>query len=283
MSTYLFAWNPTHEEPASLSTQVRDLRKHGSVTFQWRSGVRRHLEVGSRVFMIRLGSEPKGIIGAGWTRTEPSGEPPCLDIEFEALSETPRIPSALLVRPPFSRFNWWIQGSGIKLPEDIASNLESLWLKRGILADRCVYTIRHSKELKRSLAAGKPTTYAEKRRWVEARKLLGEAKRAGRRLPVVFAPAEDTHELFGWATLDEVQIAGRRTKYTFSGHRRGANRTGSIPATARDQVARLGRDRLYGPCSPQGISCTALASLVEPRALGPRQRSPSPGNTRCSF
>jgi hypothetical protein len=50
---------------------------------------------------------------------------------------------------------------------------------------------------------------------VRARQLLDAAKRAGKRLPVIFAPAEGTLLLFAWALLDEV-APDETTSYTFS-------------------------------------------------------------------
>ena len=49
----------------------------------------------SRAYLIRLGQRLYGIVGAGWTRTEPHEEL-AVDIEFELLSETPLIPMATL-------------------------------------------------------------------------------------------------------------------------------------------------------------------------------------------
>ncbi len=129
--TYLFAWNPIHETPPSLKKEIEILKRHNSVVIDWRSGSRLKLPIGSRAFMIRLGSEPKGLIGSGWTRTEPIDSPPWLKIEFDVLRETPYIPFEILQqRPPFSKFKWSIQGSGVQLPDTIASHLEILWEKQ---------------------------------------------------------------------------------------------------------------------------------------------------------
>lgn len=123
MTSYLFGWNPRQSNPASLANEALQLRANGSVIVGWRSGKRRALPQNSRAFLIRLGAEPRGIVGAGWTRTEPDDEP-SVQIEFDLLSETPVVPFSVLESPPFSGFHWSIQASGVELPDDIAEQLE---------------------------------------------------------------------------------------------------------------------------------------------------------------
>lgn len=134
---YLFAWNPTQRRPESLADEVQELQENGTVTMGWRSGKRLSIPVGSRAFMIKLGSPPKGIIGMGITRTEPQDAPPWLEIEFEVLSETPLISWEDLHRPPLrpsaSRIRtgsvlgtWSIRASGVILPAALTDRLERL-------------------------------------------------------------------------------------------------------------------------------------------------------------
>ncbi len=59
-----------------------------------------------------------------------------------------------------------------------------------MLTDPCIYTIKHSDDLRAALAAGGRGTYTERKKWVRAKQLLEEAKHTGKSLPVVFAPAE---------------------------------------------------------------------------------------------
>lgn len=87
-----------------------------------------------------------------------------------------------------------------------------------MLTDLCVYTIRHSGELRAVLAQGGRSTYTERKKWVRDAQLLEETKRAGKRLLVVFAPAEGMFHLFAWALLDEV-VPSETSSYTFSGPR----------------------------------------------------------------
>jgi hypothetical protein len=84
-----------------------------------------------------------------------------------------------------------------------------------VLTDLCVYTIKHSDDLASAFANGGKGTFEESRRWVLAKEILDEAKQSGRRLPVIFAPAEVGGHLTWWALLDEVRL-GEKTGYTFS-------------------------------------------------------------------
>jgi hypothetical protein len=87
-----------------------------------------------------------------------------------------------------------------------------------MLADLCVYTIKHSKDLRASLAKGGRDTYTERKKWVRGKQLLDAAKKLGKRLAIMFAPAEGTFHLAAWAVLEEV-LPGKTTTFTFSGLR----------------------------------------------------------------
>jgi hypothetical protein len=87
-----------------------------------------------------------------------------------------------------------------------------------MLTDLCIYTIKHSDDLRASVANGGCGTYTERKKWVRAKQLLEEAKHAGKRLPVIFAPAEATRHLFAWAVLEAV-VPDKDSAYTFSGLR----------------------------------------------------------------
>jgi hypothetical protein len=88
-----------------------------------------------------------------------------------------------------------------------------------MLTDLCIYTIKHSKHLDATLAKDGRDTYTERKNWARAKQLLDSAKRSGQRLPIIFAPAEETRHLYAWALLDEV-MPGETTTYTFSELRR---------------------------------------------------------------
>lgn len=84
-----------------------------------------------------------------------------------------------------------------------------------MLSELCIYTIKHTVELNRILDRGGHGRIKERKKWVTAKRLLDDAKLSGKRLPIIFAPAEDTSHLVAWAVLDEI-IPDTTTTYRFS-------------------------------------------------------------------
>jgi hypothetical protein len=82
---------------------------------------------------------------------------------------------------------------------------------RAKFTDFCIYTIKHSDDL----VKGRSGTFHENRAWVTGKRFLEEAKRSKKILPIVFAPAEWTVYLHGWAVLRKVVITPNGTDYTF--------------------------------------------------------------------
>ncbi|HQU46120.1 MAG TPA: hypothetical protein PK867_25125, partial [Pirellulales bacterium] len=105
-----------------------------------------------------------------------------------------------------------------------------------MLTDQCVYTIRHSSDLKASCADGGSGQYDERKNWQTAKRLLDAAQRSGKRLPIIFAPAERTSRLFGWALIDDI-TPGTITTYSFSGLQQFEN----SPAKSTLKKARDGK------------------------------------------
>ncbi|MDQ3557473.1 MAG: HNH endonuclease [Gemmatimonadota bacterium] len=90
--------------------------------------------------MIRLGEEPKGVVGSGWV-TSPPFEAPHWDPEkaeagevtryveliFDRLEPEPLVSWERLQQAPFSAFKWGIRMSGLRIPPEIAEALEAVW------------------------------------------------------------------------------------------------------------------------------------------------------------
>ena len=75
MSTYLFAWNPKRWAWTDLDAQIEQVGLSGHTDDRWSSGNTKQIPPGSRFFLIRLGLEPKGIIGSGVTLSAPDYGP----------------------------------------------------------------------------------------------------------------------------------------------------------------------------------------------------------------
>jgi 5-methylcytosine-specific restriction protein A len=141
MSTYLLAWNPLKYPWGSLEDELTQVRQDGSSWVRWSVGNSRSIERGDRLFLIRLGKEPRGIVGSGWATTAPyeaahwdldraaDGEVAnYVDLAFDSLFETPRLPMTMLQSAPLNGYkNWSTQMSGVHIPSAVAIQLEDLW------------------------------------------------------------------------------------------------------------------------------------------------------------
>jgi 5-methylcytosine-specific restriction protein A len=140
MPTILVTWKPEHFPWGGLQDELAKIRRKGSSSNFWSVGNRREIEVGTRVFMIRQGSEPRGLVGSGWTTSmvekkdhwdqnkAARGEKArYIGIHFDVLQDTPVVSIKELLKPPFETMHWRTQMSGISIPEDIAAPLEELW------------------------------------------------------------------------------------------------------------------------------------------------------------
>lgn len=66
MRTYLLTWNPEKYHWDSLKLDIEKFEKEGSLLTAWSCGVTRSIVKGDRVFMMRLGGEPRGIFASGY-------------------------------------------------------------------------------------------------------------------------------------------------------------------------------------------------------------------------
>ena len=142
MRTYLFAWNPKRWNWEDLDEQLEQVSVAGHADDRWSTGVTKDLPPQSRFFLIRLGEEPKGIMGSGLTLSAPylgphwdpnaeaGAQALFADIRFDFLSREILVAWEELQKPPFSPFHWGTQASGIRIPESIADALEAVWRTR---------------------------------------------------------------------------------------------------------------------------------------------------------
>lgn len=74
------------------------------------------------------------------------------------------------------------------------------------LAAYCIYTVRHSDELRRQAAQGSRHSLTERNVWKTGSKLWSEAERSGERMPLVFSGADDETGLFYWVIINDIKI-----------------------------------------------------------------------------
>ena len=142
MDHYLFAWNPENFPWSELDDLIAKVRAQGHADSWW-STVTKHLEVGSRFYLMRVAGEPRGLIASGTITSRPQEVPhwdPArasrgdtyhrVDIRYETLSRLPLVRRIELDFPPYADQKWDPQASGILIDPDIARDLDRLWAAR---------------------------------------------------------------------------------------------------------------------------------------------------------
>jgi 5-methylcytosine-specific restriction protein A len=143
VATHLFAWNPKLYEWAELGNQIKRISEVGYADDRWSTGATKRLPAGSRFFFIKIGIEPKGIVGSGFTLSAPELRPHwdgekraagvkylSAAIRFDFLSNNVIVTLEELQQPPFAEFTWTLPSSGNKIKEPVAEALEAIWAKR---------------------------------------------------------------------------------------------------------------------------------------------------------
>jgi hypothetical protein len=137
-NAYLLTWNPDRWNWADLAQDAKKLRSGEPVKERW-SVANHSIEEGDRVFLMRVGKEPKGIMAAGTAASSPyesqhySGElgktQTSVDGKWDTLLDpaSDSILSAAQLKEAIPEFDWFPQSSGIAIPSDVRAKLESLW------------------------------------------------------------------------------------------------------------------------------------------------------------
>lgn len=88
------------------------------------------------------------------------------------------------------------------------------------LSSSCIYTVRHSRYLAADRASGGKGEFAEGKSWTGGRRILQEARKSQRRVPVLFAVSNSDSSSCGvithWALIDDIALTPQGTKIKFS-------------------------------------------------------------------
>lgn len=141
--TYLLTWNPSRFPVTSFKDELRSVVLGDKSWIRWSSGNTKRIPAGARIFLLRQGPPPRGIIADGWI-IEASHEAPHWDearrtrgdkawfvgLAFETIlpleSGTP-LDLGSIDEGPLATVNWSIPASGTRLPPAAAALLETLW------------------------------------------------------------------------------------------------------------------------------------------------------------
>jgi 5-methylcytosine-specific restriction protein A len=143
MSTYLLTWSPKKWPWEDLPRLIGEIKKRGFCLTDWSCGNNKSISKGDRLFLLRQGEEPRGIVGAGWAESGPYEEihwreekaragrtTMYLAVRWEKLLNPDResiFPREWLNEGELSRVNWNTQISGITIRPEAAEVLEERW------------------------------------------------------------------------------------------------------------------------------------------------------------
>lgn len=139
-TAYLLTWNPSGF-PFSRFKPAADLvRDQGSATLGWSSGNRTHVSVGDRVFLMRQGEEPRGLVGSGRITEGVKVLPHYNEQErrdgktynqvmvlWDTLQELPVLPVDELTSRTGEEDLWKRQVGGTEIKKEVLDRLEPAW------------------------------------------------------------------------------------------------------------------------------------------------------------
>ena len=146
MKAWLFTWNrdrwPWDDKLYGYKELISNIQQIGHAYAVWTCGVNKSIQPGDRIFLIKLGSKPKGIVASG-TAISPVFEGNHWDsekqkagirarriyLDFDKIKDCDKdqILDFETLKTISSSFNWSTQSSGIGIPEDISTILEEKW------------------------------------------------------------------------------------------------------------------------------------------------------------
>ena len=143
MDAYLLTWKPSEWGYDHLSEYIKDFES-GQTVQRWSCGTTKNIPIGSQVFLTKQGKGERGLFGSGITISEPFDAPhynedlrdqgksaTYINVKFDHLFD-PRIgvkvgiDELLTLHPNI----WNAQGSGKKIPFDVAAAASQIWLER---------------------------------------------------------------------------------------------------------------------------------------------------------
>lgn len=139
LNTYLLTWNPKRWH-WDIGSDIAILKAQGFFDASWSCGRTKRIEPEDRVYLLRQGMEPRGIMASGQAKSSPysevhwdksrDDEALYIDVRFDALLDPEQegiLPLAQLQNGSLASVNWRTQSSGISIVPSAASELDRLW------------------------------------------------------------------------------------------------------------------------------------------------------------
>ncbi|MCY7349119.1 MAG: EVE domain-containing protein [Cytophagaceae bacterium] len=139
MNTYLFVWNPKRWTWDDIEDDIQQVDIDGKCGVRWSCGNTKSIAPGDRMFLVKVGTEPKGIVAAGFVTTHPfpdkhwngeNKEAFYIQADLEVLlnpEEEPILTLDILKTSRLASQNWTPQASGISIRPELVDELEAVW------------------------------------------------------------------------------------------------------------------------------------------------------------
>ena len=140
MNTYLLSWNPDKWDWIDINNSISELKNTGIYRDSWSCGMNKSIKSNDRLFLIRLGKEPRGICASGYAISNVfqgehwSGEPNKISnyitIEYDIIinpKEERILEMDILKNGILEEQHWSTQTSGIRIKPNVANELERVW------------------------------------------------------------------------------------------------------------------------------------------------------------
>lgn len=123
-----------------MQDDIAEISRNGFFEMQWSSGVTKKIKPNDRIFLMKLGVEPRGIVASGWATSEvrqnvhykdKSRKALYVQVRFDTVLDSSAVfPIELLLHgKSYKGVHWTPQASGMTIPEVIALQLEKDWSK----------------------------------------------------------------------------------------------------------------------------------------------------------
>ncbi len=264
---FLITWNPQQERWHAMP-KASPLTLSGALYKDWWGVRSKSVTIGSRLFLLRQGVEPKGIVGSGWATSAPRlRNPPepgrinhIVDVVFDTMLDPEKYPPLdwrTLAMPPLSEVHWTTQSSGISVPDE----LEAEWQQHvkkvlGYLPDALCENVVDPEEMQFPEGRG-------------SYRLHRQIERNNRLVKAAKAKAKQDGRLYCWVCdFDFAKRYGERGEGFIEAHH-------TIPVSQLGENAKTGLEDLAMVCSNchRMLHRTPWLSIEELRALCIKQPS----------
>lgn len=140
MPAYLLTWNPLKFDWSNLSELAKKIDQGKPYKDSW-SVVNKHVRAGDRLFLYKQGTDPRGLFGSAFAGCDPyvakhwsgNGKPTrYITLKYDKLLDVSKhpdliLPRARLLTGAVGTIHWATQGSGIRISDKAAEELERIW------------------------------------------------------------------------------------------------------------------------------------------------------------